>query len=155
MKALIPSASIARHCILAGALLVAGCVMRDSLTSGKGGAEGFASAASSADQTAPEEFRRTLHACQHMRRQLEGEPWHAPATSPEIEDCLKARGWRTDGTLLQTEAFRRALHACQHKSSHRRRQTAHVSVQSPQVRRCLASKGWQTDGTSTVEGERE
>lgn len=155
MKALIPSAWIARHSIFAGTLLVAACAMPGSSSSDSELANGPASAASSADQMVPEEFRRTLHACQHMRRPLEGEPWHASATSPEIENCLKARGWQTDGTLLQTESFRRASYACQHVRSHRRRQAGPVSAQSPQVRRCLASKGWQPDGTPIVEAKRE
>lgn len=100
---------------------------------------------------AAEEFRRALHACQHMGRPQAGDEWHPSAASPEIEGCLARAGWQPDGTLTQSAQFERALHACQHARAKRRGRAVHPSSWTREVKRCLAAKGWMPDGTPTME----
>ena len=133
-----PMASLLRvSIVLAVALVTAGCASEP------------ADRAADASARAAEEFRRAVHACQHVRRPDAGDQWHAPATSPEVAACLARVGWQPDGTPTATAQFKRDLHACQHAWPHRRRHRAHRSPW--EVSRCLKSKGWKPDGTRVGE----
>lgn len=123
--------------VLAVALMAAACAKQS------------ADRAEDASAGAAEEFRRALHACQHVRRPQPGDQWHPPATSPDVAACLARVGWQPDGTLTPSAQFRRDLHACQHAWPRRRKHRYHRSPWD--VRHCLEAKGWKPDGTRVTE----